>query len=292
MTRRALGVGRPRPLTFLKDIRFEHTVFALPFAYMTLFLAADGLPQWQTFLWITVAMVGARTFGMAANRLADAELDGRNSRTARWALPAGRIGAREVWAYSGVALALLLLAVFNLSPLCRYLWPAVIAAMAFYPYTKRFTWANHLALGLVYLMVPTGVWIAVHNGLSLEAVLLGIAAGLWVAGFDTIYACQDIGFDRREGLHSLPADFGLGTALTVARLLHMGMVVALFAAGPGLGVGPLYYVGVGATAILLHYEHGLVSPQNLSRVNAAFFTMNGLISIFLFLLVAADSVIR
>jgi len=288
----ALGLRRPRLLIFLKDIRFEHTIFALPFAYLTLFLAEGGLPTWHNFLWITLAMVGARTFAMAMNRLVDAPLDARNPRTARWALPAGLLTPREVWAYALAALALFLLAVFQLHPLCRWLWPAVIAAVAFYPYTKRFTWANHLALGLVYMMVPAAVWIAVLGRLEVGAMLLAVAAGFWVAGFDIIYACQDVAFDRREGLHSLPADFGLAVGLRGARLCHLITVAALAAAGPALGVGALYYLGVALAALLLAYEHSLVSPWDLSRINAAFFTMNGIISVLLFLLVAADSLAR
>jgi 4-hydroxybenzoate polyprenyltransferase len=164
--------------------------------------------------------------------------------------------------------------------------------MTFYPYTKRFTWLSHLALGLVYVMIPAGVWIAVQNTLSPEALLLSLGAGLWVAGFDIIYACQDVETDREQGLHSMPADLGVGTALRIAHACHVAFVLALFAVGTMTGAGTLYYIAVVLSAALLFYEHRLVSPADLSRVNAAFFTVNGVMSIVLFLLVAADTVMR
>lgn len=275
---------------FFETIKVEHTIFALPFAYLTLFLAEGGWPAPSHFAWITLAMVTGRTFGMAANRLIDAGIDARNPRTASRALPAGRLSAATVALYMAVALALFLLAVYRLAPLCRRLWPIVILAMVMYPYAKRFTWLSHLFLGAVYLMVPTAVWIAVTNGLGVPAVLLGVGAGLWVAGFDIIYACQDVEVDRRQGLHSLPADLGVGPALWVARLFHAGFLVCLLVAGRMLGTGVLYAVGLVVTAAVLSYEHGLVSPRDLSRVGAAFFTANGVASVALFVLVALDTI--
>jgi 4-hydroxybenzoate polyprenyltransferase len=283
------AIGRTRE--FLEMIKFEHTIFALPFAYMTLFLVESGWPRASVFAWVTLAMVAGRTFGMAANRLIDAGIDARNPRTRDRALPAGRITVAEVGAFMAVSLALFLAAVYRLSPWAGRLWPIVIAVMVFYPYTKRFTWMSHLALGLVYVMVPAAVWIAVANTLPREAVLLGLGAGFWVAGFDIIYACQDIEIDRREGLHSMPADMGVGAALWTARVFHLLFVAALVLAGIGLGTGVLYYAGLAVAAILLVYEHRLVTPQDLSKIDVAFFTTNGVVSIVLFVLAAADTIV-
>ena len=277
---------------FLETIKFEHTIFALPFAYLTLFLVEKGWPSWDLFGWITLAMVAGRTFAMAANRLIDAEIDARNPRTAQRALPAGLISAKEVVFFMAVALVLFLVAVYQLSPLSQYLWPAVILALVAYPYAKRFTYLSHLALGLVYLMVPTGIWIALENELALASVVLGLGAGFWVVGFDIIYACQDVEVDRKQRLHSIPADMGIRVGLWMSRLSHLFFIGALVAAGIILGVGLLYYIGLGLTALLLGYEHRLVSPKDLSKVNVAFFTANGIISVVLFLLVAADTLVR
>jgi 4-hydroxybenzoate polyprenyltransferase len=276
---------------FFRTIKFEHTVFALPFAYLTLFLVSGGWPSVSDFVWISAAMVAGRTFGMAANRWIDAEVDARNPRTASRAIPAGLLSRKAVVAFMAAALAVFLVAVYNLAPICRKLWPIVIVAMVAYPYAKRFTWLCHLILGLVYLLIPTGVWLAVAGELSLAAVFLGIGAGLWVAGFDIIYACQDVDVDRRQGLHSMPADIGIAPALWTARVLHAGFVAALAYAGALLGVGPFYYAGLIATLFLLVYEHRMVSPQDLSNVNAAFFTANGVISVILFVLVAVDTIV-
>jgi 4-hydroxybenzoate polyprenyltransferase len=276
---------------FFQTIKFEHTVFALPFAYLTLFLVSGGWPSAANFLWITAAMVTGRTFGMAANRLIDAEIDARNPRTASRAIPAGRLSRKSVVAFMAVALAVFLVAVYHLQPICRQLWPIVIFAMIAYPYAKRFTWLCHLVLGLVYVLIPTAVWIAVTGELSPPAVALGIGAGFWVAGFDIIYACQDVDVDRREGLYSMPARIGVGPALWIARLFHAGFVAALAYAGARVDAGILYYAGLVATFLVLVYEHRLVSPHHLSNVNAAFFTANGVISIVLFVMVALDTVV-
>jgi 4-hydroxybenzoate polyprenyltransferase len=276
---------------FFETIKVEHTVFALPFAYMTLFLVSGGWPGGLEFLWITLAMVAARTFGMAANRVIDARIDARNPRTASRAIPAGRLTRGVTLLYMGGALALFLLAVWQLHPLCRRLWPVVIAAMVVYPYAKRFTWAAHLFLGAVYVMIPTAIWIAVTGRVTGAALLLGAGAGLWVAGFDIIYAAQDVESDRRQGLHSMPADLGLAPALWTSRLLHAGFVICLAIAGVLLDAGLLYYAGLGATALLLAWEHRLVSPHDLTRVDAAFFATNGVVSVVLFVLVAVDTLV-
>jgi 4-hydroxybenzoate polyprenyltransferase len=275
---------------FFETVKFEHSIFALPFAYVALFLAADGLPSAADFAWITVAMVSARTFGMAANRLIDAEIDARNPRTSSRPLPTGRVSHMEVWLYAAVSAVVFVVAAFQFGSLTRWLWPLVLVVMAAYPYAKRFTWASHLALGLVYVIVPVGVWVALHNEVTGASLALGLAAGCWVAGFDIIYACQDVEVDRRDGLHSLPADMGRAPALAVARALHALMLASLVVAGWSLERGVWYYIGIAVTGLLLAYEHRLVSPRDLSRVNAAFFTTNGVISLLLLGAAMADTI--
>jgi 4-hydroxybenzoate polyprenyltransferase len=268
-----------RILLFSETIKFEHSVFALPFAAATAFLVADGLPDWNPLFWLIVAMVGARTFGMGANRVIDAQIDGRNPRTASRAIPAGLISSRQVWVYMGVALAAFLLAVSQLDRLAWYLSPIVIAVLMFYPYTKRFTWLAHLALGAVYIMIPPATWVALTGELNWGVTWLGIGAMFWVAGFDIIYATADIEIDRAQGLNSIPSRFGIRTALWISRSFHMMTVIALVIAGALLEVHVLYYVGAGAAALLLTYEQRLISPTDLSRLGAAFFTMNGVIAV-------------
>ena len=285
---------RPSPVTrlglFLETVKFEHTIFALPFAYVAVFLAADGFPSAADFVWITVAMISARTFGMAANRLIDAEIDARNPRTASRPLPTGRVSYAEVGLYAVVSAAVFVVAAFQFGSLARSLWPVVLVVMAAYPYAKRFTWASHLALGLVYIVVPAGVWVALHNEVTGASLALGLAAGCWVAGFDIIYACQDVEVDRRDGLHSLPADVGVAPALLAARALHAVMLAGLIVAGWSLERGVWYYIGIAVTGLLLAYEHRLVSARGLSRVNAAFFTTNGVISLLLLGAAMADTI--
>lgn len=276
---------------FLQTIRVEHTIFALPFAYATLFLAERGWPTTSNALWITVAMVAGRTVGMAANRVIDAEVDAKNPRTASRSIPAGRLRLSRAIAFTLVVLAVFVFAVWQLEPVCRKLWPLVVVAMVAYPYAKRVTPLAHFVLGLVYFMVPTSVWLAVTGELSTASVLLGVGAALWVAGFDIIYACQDVDVDRREGLHSIPADFGVARGLAIARGLHLAFVACLLVAGWILDVGSWYYLGVALTTLLLGYEHRLVKPHDLSKVNAAFFTANGIVSIALFALIALDTVV-
>lgn len=277
---------------FLDTIRVEHTLFALPFAYATLFLVEAGWPRGHYLLWITVAMVAARTIGMAANRVIDAAIDAGNPRTAGRAIPAGRLSKARALAFTAIALVVFLVAVWQLDPVCRWLWPIPVIGMVAYPYAKRFTPFAHLFLGAVYVMIPTAVWLAVTGEVPLPALLLGIGAGLWVAGFDIIYACQDAEIDRQHGLHSMPADFGVRAALIVARWLHVGFVACLTVAGVMLFAGRWYEIGLMMTTLLLVYEHRLVKPDDLSRVNAAFFTANGIVSVGLFVFVAIDTVVR
>lgn len=276
---------------FIETIRIEHSIFALPFAYAALFLAVGGWPSFALLLWITVAMVTGRTVGMAANRIIDAAADARNPRTTLRAIPAGRLSIARAVVFSAVALAIFVVAVYQLHATCRRLWPIVIAALVVYPYAKRFTPFAHLFLGAVYFLVPTSVWIAVTGAVSLTALILGLGAALWVAGFDVIYSCQDAEVDRRQGLHSMPADFGIARALVISRWFHAGFLVCLIAAGIVFGAGAWYWVGAALTTLLLLHEHRLVRPDDLSKVNAAFFTTNGMVSIGLFVLIALDTVV-
>ena len=273
---------------FFQSIKVEHTVFALPFAYLSLFLASGGVPSLANFIWITVAMATARTFAMGMNRLIDVSIDASNPRTARRALPAGLISKGQYLALCLGAFALFLVAAYELNPIVRWLWPAVLFGMVAYPYGKRFTWACHLMLGIVYLMVPPSVWLAATGELPAGAIWLGFAAGCWVAGFDVIYTTQDVENDHKQRLHSLPADFGVARGLLAARLLHLLTAAFLLVSGLVLGLGGWYFAGVGVASLLLVYEHSLVSPKDLSRLNEAFFLMNGIISVVLFLFVLAE----
>lgn len=276
---------------FLEMIKFEHTIFALPFAYVSVLLAV-GVPSVAQLLWITVAMAGARTVGMAANRLIDEAIDSRNPRTAGRPLPSGRLSRVETWGFTVVAGAVFLLAVHQLSPLARQLWPIVLVLMIAYPYAKRWTWAAHFALGLVYFVVPPAVWIALTNGWTDATLSLAIASATWVAGFDILYASQDVDVDRRQGLHSIPADFGIPRALAVARALHVVTTLGLAGAGFAAGAGVLYAVGVLGCAALLWFEHHLVHADDLSRLDAAFFTVNGFVSVGFFVFTLADTILR
>ena len=274
------GIGTGRKLVlFLEEIKVEHSVFALPFAVAAAFLAFGGWPDDVDFVWILVAMVSARTLGMAANRLIDAEIDARNPRTANRGLPSGRLRARHVLAWMVVSVALFGASVSQLDELAWYLSPIVLVALIGYPYAKRFTWLAHFALGTVYLIVPPAVWIALTGELDAGAVLMGVGGMFWVSGFDVIYATADIDVDREQGIHSIPAKFGIAGALYAARAFHVVTIASLIAAGMLLDVSFVYYLGVGAAAVLLAYEHSLISPRDLSRLGAAFFTMNGIIAI-------------
>jgi 4-hydroxybenzoate polyprenyltransferase len=277
--------------SFLETIRVEHTLFALPFAYATLFLVSGGWPRLHDFIWVTIAMVTGRTVGMGLNRVIDAAIDARNPRTATRAIPAGRLSIAKAVAFTAVAAVLFVVAVYQLHPACRKLWPIPIVAMTAYPYAKRFTPFAHLFLGLVYFMIPGSVWLAVSGEAPPIAIFLGIGAGLWVAGFDIIYACQDVVVDRRERLHSIPADFGIRAGLNIARLFHLGFLIVLVVVAQMSHSGRFYFIGVALASLAILYEHRLVSPGDLSKVNAAFFTTNGVVSVVLFVLIALDTVI-
>jgi 4-hydroxybenzoate polyprenyltransferase len=278
------------PRSFAALVKIEHTIFALPFAYVGAFLAVAGVPSAADLLWVTVAMVGARSLAMALNRLIDARIDARNPRTASRELPAGRLAAWHVVAFSVGSLAVFLLAVWQLDPLVRWLWPIPVAGFVVYPYLKRFTWASHLWLGAVDGLAPVGAWVAITGELPWQAWALGAAVAFWVAGFDLFYSLFDDEFDRREGLHSWATRFGIRGTFAGARALHVLTVAVLVAAGLGLGVGIPYWLGVTAVAVLLLYEHLLIRPGDLRRLDAAFFTVNGVISLAFFVFVLWDSV--
>ena len=264
---------------FISLVKFEHTIFALPFAYVGAFLAVDGVPSAHDLLWITVAMVGARSLAMGLNRLIDAGIDGKNPRTASRELPTGQLSEPQVAMFCLVSLAVFLLAVFQLDPIVRWLWPIPVVGFVVYPYLKRFTWLSHLWLGAVDGLAPIGAWVAITGELPVEAWLLGAAVACWVAGFDCFYALLDLEFDRREGLKSVATQFGERGAFWAARVLHVATIGLLLVDGVLLDIGVFYWLGVAAVAVLLIYEHSLVRPGNLRRLDAAFFLVNGIISL-------------
>ncbi len=288
MTDAAIGL----PRRFASLVKLEHTVFALPFAYVGALLAWGEIPPARDLLWITVAMVGARTLAMALNRLIDAEVDARNPRTASRELPAGALSRPQVLALCAAALAVFLVAVFQLDPLVRWLWPIPVVLFVVYPYLKRVTWLCHLWLGASLGLAPVGAWVALTGALPWQAWALGGAVGLWVAGFDLFYSLFDLEHDRASGLHSWAVRFGERGVFAGARVLHAGTVALLVVAGLALDVGVLYWLGVAAAAGLLAYEHSLVRPGDLARLDAAFFTVNGVISIVFLGFVLADALTR
>jgi 4-hydroxybenzoate polyprenyltransferase len=279
-------LGRVR-LT-LEMIKFEHSVFALPFALTGAMLARRGLPSWRELFWIIVAMVAARSAAMTFNRIADLKLDALNPRTRTRALPAGQLGLGFAVGFTVLSCGLLVLAAWELNPLAFKLSPVAIAILLGYSFTKRFTVLSHLILGLCLGMSPGAAWIALRGDLSVSMLLLGAAVMLWVAGFDIIYACQDVEFDHSLGLHSIPRRYGVRAALYVSALLHVGTLALLVTVARMEKLGWVADGGLVAVTILLAYEHSLVKPSDLSRVNAAFFTVNGFISILFFLTWAAD----
>jgi 4-hydroxybenzoate polyprenyltransferase len=273
---------------YYRLVKFEHTIFALPFAYVGAFLAVGGIPSGHDLLWITVAMVGARSLAMALNRLIDARIDAANPRTAGRELPSGALTSAGVVVFCVVSLVVYLFAVWQLDPFVRPLSPVPVIAFVVYPYLKRFTWLCHLWLGAVDGLAPVGAWAAVKGELPWQAWALGAAVAAWVAGFDLFYALFDVDVDREQGLHSWATRFGERGAFIGARVLHLLTIVLLAAVGFGLDVGPLYWLGVLIVAALLFYEHTLVRPGDLRRLDAAFFTMNGVISVAFFAFVLAD----
>jgi len=277
----------------LEMIKFEHSIFALPFAFTGALLAIRedefSTPNLAAKLgWIVVAMVAARSAAMTFNRILDAEIDARNPRTRLRHLPAGLLSRRFAWGFLAASVAAFLVAAAALNPLCLKLAPIALAVLFAYSYTKRFTSLSHLVLGLALGIAPAAAWIAIRGALDARIVLLTAAVTFWTAGFDIIYACQDYDFDRREGLHSIPRRLSIPAALQIARGLHLAMLAALAALAHAFQLGPVSLAGIGLVAALLAYEHSLVKPADLSRVNAAFFTVNGWIGVLLFCFWAAD----
>jgi 4-hydroxybenzoate polyprenyltransferase len=276
------------PRLFASLVKIEHTIFALPFAYIGAFLAVDGVPSAHDLVWITVAMVGARSLAMALNRLIDAEIDARNPRTAGREIPRGALSSAQVVLFSLGSLALFLVAVFQLAPIVHWLWPIPVAGFVLYPYLKRWGTLSHFWLGAVDGLAPLGAWAAITNTLPWEAWTLGGAVAFWVAGFDLFYALFDLEIDRAQGLHSVPARYGVRAAFLGARASHVATVALLVVTGLGLPVGAFYWTGVAVVAALLTYEHSLVSPRDWRRLDMAFFTMNGVISVTFLAFVLLD----
>jgi 4-hydroxybenzoate polyprenyltransferase len=278
----------------LEMIKFSHTVFAFPFALIGVVLAASAsgqLPTVAQLLWICTAMVGARSAAMGLNRIIDARIDAQNPRTEERHIPAGKVSLAEAWLFVGGSVLLFELAAWMLNPLCFYLSFVVLFFLVLYAYAKRFTMYAHLILGLCLAAAPIGAWIALRGDVHISIVLLGLAVLLWVAGFDIFYALQDLDFDREHGLHSIPVRLGAERSCLLVRWLHGGMVALLLLVWLSAGLGWLYLLGVAVVTALLVYEHTLVKPHDLSRLDAAFFTMNGYISIILFVFVLADVVV-
>jgi 4-hydroxybenzoate polyprenyltransferase len=279
----------PLPTRFARLVKIEHTVFALPFAYVGAFLAVGGTPSGHDLLWITLAMVGARSLAMALNRLIDAGIDARNPRTATRELPSGQLSTVQVALFCALSLALFLVAVWQLAPKTHWLWPIPVVGFVIYPYLKRWTWLCHLWLGAVDGLAPVGAWAAITGTIPWEAWALGGAVAFWVAGFDLFYSLLDLEIDREQGLQSVAVRFGERGVFLGARLFHLGTVALLAVAGLGLDAGVLYWLGVAVVAGLLAYEHSLVRPGDLRRLDTAFFTMNGVISVGFFAFVLADA---
>jgi len=286
-------------VAFLRDLRvtlemikWEHSIFALPFAFCGAFLAAGGIPSWRQLGWIIVAMVAARSAAMAFNRLADASIDAANPRTQSRALQAGALSKEFVALFVVMSCAVFVLAAWQLNRLTLLLSPVALAVVLLYSYTKRVTRWSHLILGFSLGIAPAAAWIAVRGSLDPHILLLTAAVMFWVAGFDILYACQDYEFDQQAGLHSVPRHWGISRALWVARFFHLAMLVLLATLLSAFGLGKVAAIGVGAVAALLIYEHSLVSSKDLSKLNAAFFTMNGVISVIFFAFVAADLLVK
>jgi 4-hydroxybenzoate polyprenyltransferase len=272
----------------LEMIKFEHTIFALPFAFTGALLAARGIPSWRTILWITVAMVGARSAAMGFNRWADRGIDAENPRTKIRALPRGLVSPGQVIAFIGVSSAVLVLAAYKLNPLCFYLSPLALGIVFLYSYTKRFTFLAHAFLGLAISGSPLGAWIAVTGRFEAPAFVLGLAVLFWLLGFDVLYALQDIDFDQKAGLHSIPQRFGIRRSLWISRASHAITMTALFSLAPLCSLGWYYIAGVLISLCLIIYEHTLVREQDLSKLDFAFFNMNGYISVTIFIFTLLD----
>lgn len=269
-------------------IRVEHTLFALPFAYTGAVLVERKIPSGHDLLWITLAMVGARSAAMSLNRIIDLRIDAKNPRTANRALPRGLLSVAEVWVYVVLSFALLFVSAYNLSPLALELFPVAVAVLVFYPYTKRFTWACHLVLGLALGLAPLGAWIAIAGRFDPAPLVMAAGVMFWVAGFDIIYACDDYDFDRAEGIYSIPARYGIKTGLRVSAAFHVFALALFISVALMLRLGVLYYAGMTLAAALLFYQHRLVKPDDLSRSGTAFFNLNAALSVAAFIFTLLD----
>ena len=278
--------------TTLEMIKWEHSIFALPFAFTGVLLAANGLPGWRTAAWILVAMVAARSCAMAFNRWADADLDAANPRTSNRAIPAGLLSRQFVLGFTIIMALVFVGASAELNRLTLYLSPLVLAVLLSYSYMKRITRWSHLVLGLALGLAPSAAWVAVRGSLDVRILVLTAAVTLWAGGFDVLYACQDYEHDRTVGLYSLPKAIGIPNAFLAARLMHLAMLGLLVWLAMLFGFHAAGWVGIAAVALLLGYEHSIVSPRDLRRLNAAFFTMNGVIATVFFAFVAADLWLR
>lgn len=281
---------------FMEMIKFEHTIFALPYAYIGMILASyytnGHMPRWETVFWITLAMVGARSAAMALNRLIDRTIDAKNPRTENRELPRGVISVGETVVFIILSFLLLGVSAWMLNPFAFYLMPIAVVVLVIYPYSKRFTWLCHLVLGIADALAPMGAWIAVTGRFDLPGVVLALAVAVWIAGFDIIYACMDVDFDRKEGIYSIPAKFGIRNGLHISRFLHISTVL-LFAILPiYLNLGFIYEIGVLIVAFLLIVEHRLVTPEDMTRINTAFFTVNSIIASVAFLFTLTDITLR
>ena len=276
---------------FLEMIKFEHTLFALPFAYLGAFLASGGIPAGWKLLWITLAMVGARTAAMSLNRIIDRYIDARNPRTAQRAIPSGQLRVQEVYLYTVLSFLLLGISAYELNLLALCLMPIAVFFLVLYSYTKRFTWACHFVMGISLGLAPLGAWIGVTGHWALAPVLLGLGVLTWSAGFDIVYACQDVEFDRKEGLNSVPAIFGVQRGLEVSAALHVLAPLLFIAVGIVLSLSWLYYLGVAVAVFLLFRQHRIVSASDLSKVGVAFFNLNGYLSVMLFVFSILDLLI-
>jgi len=272
----------------LEMIDFSNTLFGLPFAYLGAFLAVQGMPTIPQLFWITLAMIGARTAALALNRLIDLKIDRANPRTSDWVLPSGKLSPDKVWVLVFGSFLLLFYSAAQLNLLCLKLAPLAVLVLWVYSYTKRFTWWCHLILGLAIGMGPIGAWIAVTNGINFEPIILGLGVACWIAGFDTMYACQDIEFDRKHKLFSIPARFGERGALKFSAIFHFFTVFFFILTGIMLELGYIYYIGVIIVAIILIYEHLIVKPGDLSRVNFASFKINQYVGLIIFITTLGD----
>lgn len=280
----------------LDMIKFEHSIFALPFAYLGAILGSlevnGQFPSWMQILWITIAMVGARSAAMALNRIIDRKIDAKNPRTAERHIPKGLIPITFAWGFVVVSFIVLFVAAFQLNILAVELLPIAVFFLVFYSYTKRFTWACHLVLGIATGLGPLGGWIATTGQIDIKGILLFLTVALWIGGFDVIYACQDVEFDRKEGLHSIPVRFGIKRGLQISSIMHLGTAFGLFGLLWMTDLGITFGMGVIVALLILIYEHSIVSHDDLSRLNTAFFTMNGVLSVIVFCFMMIDVLFR